>query len=124
MSSGDLLFLEVRNKEEGPGPDLGRDLSKQFNFGVLDILGLPFDPEKMEYVELTKARSTVPGTDTSLARYTAVSIGGRLRDRVDLAVINRYDPYELAAACRDIGYRVLGDPDVYRSVGAMLLQKP
>lgn len=124
MLPGDVLLLEVRNKEEGRGPDLGRDRSKKFNFGPLEILGFELDPDKMEYVELTTPRSTVPGTATSLARYRDVSVGRSKRDTVDLAVINRYDPHGLTAVCREIGFRQLQDPAVYRSVAAVLLQKP
>lgn len=124
MSSGDLLLLEVRAEEAGVGADIGRELSKRFNFGALEILSIPFDPAHMEYVEPSRARSTIPGTRTSLARYDAVEIDGRTRANVDLAVINRYDPEELTRVCREIGFRVLDGPDVEHSVVALLLQKP
>jgi len=123
MSAGDLLLLEVRNREEGPGPDLGRELSKRFNFGALEILGISFDPERMEYRETSNARSTVPGTQTSLARYSKVTVGGREREYVDLAIINRYDVHQLRIVCSEIGYRIIGEPEVSGSVAMLMLGK-
>ncbi len=121
MSKGDLLLLEVRKSQESAA-NLRTEANKEFDFGPLELLGVPFEPKKLHYTSPKKRYSLVPNTSTILATYDEITYEGTKYEDVKLALIHEYDPDALKSTCEDIGFTVVSH-DEHRSAAALLLQK-
>jgi len=125
MMAGDLFVLEVNNQHTEADPERGlatSELSKRFDFGPLDMLGVPYESEKVEY-DVRRGRSAVEGTQTVAATYNDCTIGARRYTDIALAYIHRYDPAALGSLLSDVGFDVLRTLEE-GSATAFLLQKP
>jgi SAM-dependent methyltransferase len=126
MKDGDLFLLDVRNQEVGEKPekDLGTlRLNRRFDFGPLDILSVPYEPEKVIYDKPPGEPSKVPETQTWRAKYKECEIDGTTYQDVTLSYIHRYKPSALLAVLEHVGFHKLDDLHE-GSATAFLLQKP
>jgi hypothetical protein len=122
MFEGDLLLVDVRR---GGGQDsayLRSKAHKEFDFGPLEMLRVPYDPDKLRYVAAEKGISTVPNTDTILATYEAMTYEGKEYRDVKLGQIHEYDPAAVRSTCEEIGFAVIRQ-DEQRLATSLLLQK-
>jgi hypothetical protein len=97
MSSGDALIIEVRLKT-GP-QELGGDINDQKGliFAPLARLGVPFDPDGIEYRKEGTV-SQIPGTVTIAGHYGRAVIRGRQYEDIFLSCVNYYDRDALEGA--------------------------
>jgi hypothetical protein len=121
MSSGDLFLLEVRKAQESAAT-LRTEANKEFDFGPLEQIGIPFDPKKLHYTSPSKTYSLVSNTSTILATYESITYEKKKYEDVKLALIHEYEPQALEAACKDIGFKVVWQEENH-SAAALLLQK-
>lgn len=120
MVRGDLLLLEVR-KSQASDSTLRTEANMEFDFGPLEMLGIPFELEKLHY-KAVDGYSLVPNTKTVMATYDAMEYEDKEHTNVKLGLIREYDPIALKDTCEDIGFKVISEPE-HRSAAALLLQK-
>lgn len=127
MKEGDLFLLDVRNQEgeDTPEKELGTlKLNRRFDFGPLDILSVPYEPDKIEYDPPVGGVSKIPDTRTFRARYTKCRIKGEDYSNVVLSYIHRYNPDSLQGVLEEeIGFSLV-DKLGEGSATSFLLQKP
>jgi hypothetical protein len=122
MFDGDLLLIDVRRGGGNDSAYLRSDAHKEFDFGPLEMLGIPFEPDKLRYVPARKGTSTVPNTDTVLATYEAMTYEGEEYRDVKLGLIHEYDPASVRSTCEEVGFTVIRQ-DERRLASSLLLQK-
>lgn len=112
MFRDDLLLLEVRLRSEESRSSLqrmaGQDwaASMRFDFGPLELLGIPFDPEKLHY-SMEPDRGTIRGSDTIVARYREAIVRGHTYHDIDLSYVHRYDQQTFLTEVARAGFRVV-----------------
>ena len=112
MFDGDLLLLEVRLRSEASENSLKVlaqapwSTSRRFDFGPLELLGVPFEDEKLTYA-FEPDRGTVRGTDTIVAQYEEATVNRRKFYNIDLSYVHRYDEQLLIAEVQRAGFTLV-----------------
>lgn len=112
MFAGDLLLVEVRLQSEQSGSALAemarRDWSRsdRFDFGPLELLGVPFEAGKLTYT-FEPDRGTIRGSDTIVARYARATVDGQDYDDIDLSYVHRYEQEKFQQEVERAGFRVV-----------------
>jgi hypothetical protein len=94
MKPEDLLLLEVKiNSNKQVISEFDED--KRFDFGPLEMLGVKFEPSKLEYKYHTAGWSQIPGAKTRTAHYSDFWVNGEHYGKATLSYIHEYDPEQL-----------------------------
>lgn len=112
MLKDDLLLLEVRLRSEQSRQavhELIRDdslLSARFDFGPLEMLGVPFEPGRLTY-EIEPDRGTIRGSDTIVASYAEAVVGKDTFRDIDLSYVHRYEQERFLTEVQRAGFQVV-----------------
>ena len=108
MYDGDQLILEVRRcREADAASELGDvDLNNRFSFGPLELLGVPYEGEKLKYSRV-QGISGIPEAISTLSLYEGLIYGGKNYGNVKLSYIHEYQPERLEQVLRQIGFEIV-----------------
>ncbi len=125
MFPGDILIIEVRaisNQQADIGGSM--DTNKKFDFTPLDVLGVEYNENNLEYSTHTN-RSQVPETRTTIASYHDFSLPGddMILRKAYLSYIHEYRPENLETAIINTGLHVLKAYNV-EGLSCYVLKKP
>lgn len=125
MFPGDILIIEVRAQtthEVNIGGSM--DTNKKFDFTPLDILGVEYDEDKLNYIT-NENRSNVSDTTTTIARYDDFTLPGD-NERIPsalLSYIHEYKPDSLQKVIDKTGFHTLKTYNE-EGIACYVLKKP
>lgn len=127
MSSGDLLLLEVKKRVDAASREekarLADELRNRFTIGPLELLGIPYDPERL-HRKMEERRSQIPGSQTLCSYYHGLRYNGEeLPEPFLLSYIHEYDADALTREARDIGFDLVQDWPDAKLANVLLLRK-
>jgi uncharacterized SAM-dependent methyltransferase len=110
MLQEDVLLLEVRLRShteelEDMAQHHTLQAATRFDFGPLELLGVPFQEDKLSY-SFEPDRGTIRGSDTIVAQYADAVVDGRHFRNIDLSYVHRYEEEGFLSEVRRAGFRV------------------
>jgi len=116
MFDNDIVIIEVRaqgNDELSLGGDF--ELNKRFDFTPLEMLGVQFDPDKLQY-KIRGDLSTIPQTKTIVAYYKDFYIGSDKFDEARLSYVHTYNRDSLITVIKNKGFNILKSYEDEKSI--------